>query len=312
MTLLDIFTPSILISLGISLLLIGLLGMYFMGKCITQDHKIASMFGLVSSMAEEMHFMREKIQSVKFNPSGVAVSEPLPPYNTTLPFLKEENNTSSFQAGSTELIDVSDDDNDDNSSTSSSDVGDSGSEDDSSEGSNDDDIEEVTSIQITNITPDDNDNKSNIKIINVGDSFNINFSEIDELTNNIENINSGTDGGNGDDNDSDDEGIDDDNDTDTDDISVSSNNNKINIIDASVSDSAKSNSALLNTSNILKTINMTMTNLDEHDESANEIKYNKMSLNKLKQLVVDKKLVSNITTASKLKKPDLLKLLNSD
>lgn len=95
----NLFTPSTIICLGITLLLVGLLGMYFYGKFVSQDHKITSMFGLVSSMAEEMHFMREKIQTVKFGGTAAA-SFPFVPDN------KEELVASS----NSELISVSDDD----------------------------------------------------------------------------------------------------------------------------------------------------------------------------------------------------------
>ncbi len=297
MTLLDIFTPSILISLGISLLLIGVLGMYFMGKCITQDHKIASMFGLVSSMAEEMHFMREKIQYVKFN-NGVTehnINKNHPPLNPAFPFIKEENNALSFHSGSTELITVSDgesdsdDESSDSGSSDNSEVDSDSDSDDISSVDSDDNVEDIDMVQSLE------DNKSNIKIINVGDTFNIKFDEID---NTVIELDTKKDENN---ETSANDTISDDDDDSSDDESLSSN------IDISNSNTPAESTLLHDSTDILKSINISSSSLDH---SSNDIDYKKMSLNKLKQVVVDKKIVANSSIASKLKKPELLKLLN--
>ena len=66
MPLSDIITTPFLISLGITLLLVGIMVIFIMQRFQEQNHKISSMFGLVSSMAEEMNFMRGKLQSVTF------------------------------------------------------------------------------------------------------------------------------------------------------------------------------------------------------------------------------------------------------
>jgi len=300
MTLLDIFTPSILISLGISLLLIGVLGMYFMGKCITQDHKIASMFGLVSSMAEEMHFMREKIQSVKFN-TGVTdhnINNNHPPLNPAFPFIKEEN-TLSFHSGSTELITVSDgesDSNDESSDSGSSENSEDDDNDDVSSVDSDDNVEDIDMVQSLE------DDKSNIKIINVGDTFNMKFDEIDNdvIELDLKPVENSEMGNN--------DTLSDDDDDSSDDESLSSNN-EVPDIDISNSNSTIESTLLHDSADMLKSINMSISNLDH---SSNDIDYKKMSLNKLKQVVVDKKLVANNSIASKLKKPELLKLLNID
>ena len=66
MPLSDIITTPFLISLGITLLLVGIIVIFIMQRFQEQNHKISSMFGLVSSMAEEMNYMRGKLQSVTF------------------------------------------------------------------------------------------------------------------------------------------------------------------------------------------------------------------------------------------------------
>ena len=58
MSLSDIFTSSVVISLAISLLLIGLLGLYVTNKLNEQNHKLNSMFDLVSTLAGELQMVR--------------------------------------------------------------------------------------------------------------------------------------------------------------------------------------------------------------------------------------------------------------
>jgi hypothetical protein len=74
MALSDILTLPFLVSLGITLVVIGLVGVYFMYKFQEQNHKISSMFGLVTTMAEEMNFMRSKLQQLSYQGPTVAQS----------------------------------------------------------------------------------------------------------------------------------------------------------------------------------------------------------------------------------------------
>jgi hypothetical protein len=60
MSLSDIFTPSVVISLAISLLLIGLFGLYVSNKMNEQNHKLNSMFDLVSTLANELQMVRSQ------------------------------------------------------------------------------------------------------------------------------------------------------------------------------------------------------------------------------------------------------------
>jgi cobalamin biosynthesis protein CobT len=61
MSLSDIFTPSVVISLAISLLLIGLLGLYVSNKMNEQNHKLNTMFDLVSTLANELQMVRSQV-----------------------------------------------------------------------------------------------------------------------------------------------------------------------------------------------------------------------------------------------------------
>jgi hypothetical protein len=58
MSLSDIFTPSVVISLAISVLLIGLFGLYVNNKLNEQNHKLNTMFDLVSTLANELQMVR--------------------------------------------------------------------------------------------------------------------------------------------------------------------------------------------------------------------------------------------------------------
>jgi len=66
MALSDILTVPFLISLGITLLLVGIVGFFFAQRLQEQNHKITSMFGLVTTMAEEMNFIRGRMQMMSY------------------------------------------------------------------------------------------------------------------------------------------------------------------------------------------------------------------------------------------------------
>ena len=57
----DIFNPSFFMCLGILVLLTALVVVYFESKMREQNHKIASMLSLVSSLAEEQHNLRMEV-----------------------------------------------------------------------------------------------------------------------------------------------------------------------------------------------------------------------------------------------------------
>ena len=79
MSLSDIFTPSVVISLAISLLLIGLFGLYVSNKMNEQNHKLNSMFDLVSTLANELQMVRSQqpvsMGSASIGGGGVRVYE---------------------------------------------------------------------------------------------------------------------------------------------------------------------------------------------------------------------------------------------
>jgi hypothetical protein len=114
MSLTEYLSVPFLISLGITLLLVGIVGMFFTQRLQEQNHKINSMVGLVSTMAEELNYVRAKLMQIG------GVPEPQKP-------------TSSFyqEGGLIEVSDGEDDsDEDDDEDESSDDEDDSESDDD--------------------------------------------------------------------------------------------------------------------------------------------------------------------------------------
>lgn len=58
MGLFDIFSTSFLITIGITVLALCLMFLYFSQKFAEQDHKISSMVDLVTTMAQEIHILK--------------------------------------------------------------------------------------------------------------------------------------------------------------------------------------------------------------------------------------------------------------
>ena len=67
-SLIDLFNPSFLMFLGILVLVVALLVVYFESKFRDQNHKISSMLSLVSSLAEEVNGTKMIIHQLAMNP----------------------------------------------------------------------------------------------------------------------------------------------------------------------------------------------------------------------------------------------------
>jgi hypothetical protein len=172
MALSDLFNTPFLISLGITLLLVGFLGMFLTQKMLEQNHKISSMLGLVSTMADEMNYMRARMQAI-MNQNSDVIRKPLEPVQIS----------GTIQLADP-LIPVSDGEDDDDSDSD----GDSDSDDksESSESSNDSVDETESGNVLTNLIMEDNiiqigDNDGpNIKVINMGETMNISYDTLNE------------------------------------------------------------------------------------------------------------------------------------
>jgi hypothetical protein len=276
----DLFNPTFFMFLGILILVVALVVVYFESKSREQNHKIASMLSLVSTLAEDMNGVKMGLHHLSVNRVGGAN---LPRFPQQAQPSLEESNMQLFQNNDDNLIPVSDDESMDDS------IGDS---DDSDEEDSDDDDEEE----------DDDNNQTNIKILTL--NMTTPSAEEDDFED-IEDIDELEDLG----------GIDEDMEHLTDTNSQSSKesqSSKKNVLEMLSMRAAENSTSVeqLDGSHInisatdLKTINI---NLDEIH--ADSIDYKKLPLPKLRSIVTDKGLAED---ASKLKKQELLKLLEID
>ena len=275
----DLFNPTFFMFLGILILVVALVVVYFESKSREQNHKIASMLSLVSTLAEDMNGVKMGLHHLSVNRVGGAN---LPRFPQQAQPSLEESNMQLFQNNDDNLIPVSDDESIDEESDDSD-------EEDSDDEDTDDDEED----------DDDDNNHTNIKILTLNmttqSAEEDDFEDIDDL----EDLG----------------GIDEDMEHLTDTNSQSSKesqSSKKNVLEMLSMRAAENSTSVeqLDGSHInisatdLKTINI---NLDEIH--ADSVDYKKLPLPKLRSIVTDKGLTDD---ASKLKKQELLKLLEID
>jgi hypothetical protein len=145
----DLFSTSFLFSIAIIVILIGGIFAYVSYKMSEQDHKLNSMIGLISSMAEESQFFRSKINMLQQQIS-----------TKDSPVDKIQYTSQMMGGQQEELIEVSDDDEDE-----VSDDEDEVSDDDEDEVS-DDDEDEVSDDEEEDVS-DEDDEETNIRILNL-------------------------------------------------------------------------------------------------------------------------------------------------
>jgi hypothetical protein len=262
MVMTDIFSSSFLFSIGIIIILIGGIFAYVSYRMGEQDHKLNSMIGLISTMAEESRFFRSKIATLqqKLNSSD-------------LPIVDKLQYSSQMMGGQEELIDVSDGNETDGNETDSG-VGetDSGSEEDdvSDDGSDDEDEDEAgqrANIKMLNLSLANDDNNNEIP-----DTFDI--EQLPEFKEDIKTIHLDLE-------------------------------DPLTLEEADITEQLDEPKISEEDMTFLKNVSIT----DLGEENANNVEYKKMTINKLRELVVSKGLVSD---ASKLKKNDILKLLDNE
>jgi hypothetical protein len=261
----DLLSTSFLFSIAIIIILIGGIFAYVSYRMSEQDHKITSMLGLVSTMAEELQFFRSKLSSQN---QSAGQSIPLPEERHFIPIL-DPNNLVTRIVEPTNLISVSDEELDSNDDAESLEESESESDSDSNDDSNQESVEES----------DEESDEEN-------DEYNLDeIVDLEEPVSLIQNIDE-----------------DDINDLDQD---LDTNNIKsIHLAEPiDLHDSNQHHDVELLASD-LKTIS-----IGDLEDTNKKPDYKKMSLNKLREVVVEKGLVSD---ASKLKKNDLLKLLGDE
>ena len=277
----DLFNPTFLMFLGILVLVVALLVVYFESKMRDQNHKIASMLSLVSTLAEDMNGVKMGLNHLAIR-GGQGFQQPIIPIGENLGNLQKTN-----------LIEVSDDEEE--SEEGESEEGESEEGDEEPEES--DENEDLESVE------DDSDNNSedlnnDIKVVKLQVS-NENMSETDELNEDINNL------------DFEHEDL---VDLDGEFEPVVDNDYVEEVLDLKYGDENKNDVQHLEESNIisssdLKTISINLGEEHQHHEYNND--YKKLQLAKLRSIAVEKGLTSN-SEASKLKKPELLKLLGAE
>ena len=265
----DILSTSFLFSIAIIIILIGGVFAYVSYRMGEQDHKLNSMIGLVSTMAEESQFFRSKLNMLQQKLS-----------TKDLPVVDQVQYASQMMVGGQdELINVSDDEEDDSDDDESDDL-----EDDESEDLEDEDLEDDES--------EDKDLEEGrgeyIKRLNLTSAIDespvkISYEEIDEDNNSFKETNNLVF-------------------DDIADFEATLEEADIQLLAEDTKDD----------DNFLK--NVSITGLDNGILSLEEIvsnknDYKKMSLNKLREVVVSKGFTSD---ASHLKKNQILKLLGDE
>jgi hypothetical protein len=274
----DLFNPTFLMFLGILVLVVALLVVYFESKMREQNHKIASMLSLVSTLAEDMNDVKMGLNHFAVigghNPN-ISIQENLGISNTN------------------KLIEVSDDERSEDEGSEDEGSEDEGSEDDGSEddGSEDEGSENEGS-------EDEGSEDDNIKVI-----------KLQVLTEDIE-------GGDNSYEEADNLDFEPEEDLDefnmNDDIPQIANVYVEEILSLKYDEKPEENTKSLDeitnlSTNELKTITINLGD-ENHEES---IDYKKLQLPKLRSIAVDKGLITN-SEAAKLKKPELLKLLGAE
>jgi hypothetical protein len=270
----DLFNPTFFMFLGILVLAVALIVVYFESKIRDQNHKIASMLSLVSTLAEDMNGVKMGLNHLAITRVGGSISQnfqtPLEQSNTT--FISKEEN---------KLIDVSDDEEDDEDEEDEED-------DDDDDDDDDEEIDLGSDSESDSDSNYDDKSKNNIKILKINISSDKNINDIDESNLEFDKIDNFDDLEELDDNLSDNH-------------SESGNSIKF---EEKLDDNTeeKTVNEILNiSSSDLKTINI---NLEE--SHSDTIDYKKFALPKLRSIVSEKGLS---TDTSKMKKNELFKLL---
>ena len=289
----DILSTSFLFSIAIIIILIGGVFAYVSYRMGEQDHKLNSMIGLVSTMAEESQFFRSKLNMLQQKLS-----------TKDLPVVDQVQYASQMMVGGQdELINVSDDeedDSDDDESDESDDLEEEDLEDeeedleDEEEDLEDEDLED-DDLEDDDLEDDDLEDKDleegrgeHIKRLNLTSAIDespvkISYEEIDEDNNSFKETNNLVF-------------------DDIADFEATLEEADIQLLAEDTKDD----------DNFLK--NVSITGLDNGILSLEEIvsnknDYKKMSLNKLREVVVSKGFTSD---ASHLKKNQILKLLGDE
>jgi len=295
----DLFNPTFFMFLGILVLIVALLVVYFESKMRDQNHKIASMLSLVSTLAEDMNGIKMGMNHLAISTFGGSNRQH---FQQTL---EEEDNEENEEDNEEHEEDNEEDENNNYVSTSNAkhkliDVSDD-EEDDEDISETDTDIDTISLLQ--SVSDGDSDTNSVIdenieELVETNDIKVLKLNITNELFKNSENENEELDN-------LEDLEVLEDNLSDTQSVELNTNNEFHNEIlsaeEIHITDTlqVKTHDNLISSN--LKTISINL------EETGNEnLDYKKLSLTKLRSIVTEKGLSADST---KLKKQDLLKML---
>jgi hypothetical protein len=296
----DLFNPSFLMFLGILVLVVALLVVYFESKMREQNHKIASMLSLVSTLAEDMNGVKMGLNHLAIRGGNS--------FQQQVPINFEENLGNKLLKK--ELIEVSDDEDSDNEEShnkeSDNEDPDNEESDNESQESDENDKNSESVVVEDDIDICDNESQNDISNLRIHEKDNIKVLKLNISNEEDDNEDTNFDL---------EEPVDLECDFETGDELPEIRGDYVNeVLDLNYNtEDIKEEQTLEEhkevntlTSLDLKTISI---NLGEENHTSEEnIDYKKLQIQKLRSIVVEKGLVSN-PEASKLKKPELLKLL---
>lgn len=172
----NLFNPTILLFLGIIILVVALLVMYYESRIREQNHKIASMLSLVSTLADDMNGVKMGLNHLAIT-GGQGFSDP------NMSFVNSNLGTNTMVQNNDTLIEVSDndseDDEDDIEELELESQGESESEDDSdSESDNEDEDADNIKVIKLNVSNDDmEDSNESIEFDEVEDLADIDMND---------------------------------------------------------------------------------------------------------------------------------------
>jgi lipopolysaccharide export LptBFGC system permease protein LptF len=248
----NLFSSSFLLSIAIFILIGGIILAYVSYKLSEQDHKLNSMIGLISTMAEELHFFRSKLNNLPKN----NINE----FNNTDKIIQLSN----FEDNN-DLIDVSDNDEEDEDEEEEDEEEEDGDDDENEDDDEEDEDEEDEDEE------NDNDNDDVLDVINLSlENENLDNDEIEDLGSN--------------------------------ELKLTKTIHLENpLVEQEIMNLNDKHEELLGDDLTF------LKNISEEDDSKTD--YKKMSVNKLRDIVVTKGLSQD---SSRLKKNELLKLLGDE
>ena len=169
----DLFNPTFLMFLGILVLVVALLVVYFETKFREQNHKISSMLSLVSSLAEEVNGSKMFIHQLTMNRQ---------PPNTQF-FQQQQPNLETRIVQNDNLILVSDDEEDSDADDSDSDAASEVSIDENVDDDDDSDIElgdHSNDVKVLKLNVSDN-NESDVDEASLDEMDDLSVASLEEM-----------------------------------------------------------------------------------------------------------------------------------